>query len=140
MSKKKSSNWLIKEVRKEISAQKRHKQSQQKAEQIQKSGPVTYLDVKTFSPEFPTSKCNPNSPAFLKTYEWRSLRMLALKNQGARCQCCGATAANGVVIHVDHIKPRKTHPHLALCLDNLQVLCEACNHGKANWDTTDWRR
>lgn len=38
-----------------------------------------------------------------------------------------------------HIQPRKTHPHLALVLSNLQVLCHDCNHGKGNWDTTDWR-
>ena len=35
--------------------------------------------------------------------------------------------------------PRKTHPHLALSLDNLQVLCEDCNCGKGSWDSTDWR-
>jgi 5-methylcytosine-specific restriction endonuclease McrA len=51
-------------------------------------------------------------------------------------------AANGLIginSHVDHIKPRKTHPHLALDFDNLQILCEDDNHGKANWDSTDWR-
>lgn len=28
---------------------------------------------------------------------------------------------------------------LALSLENLQVLCAECNHGKGNWDMTDWR-
>ncbi len=79
------------------------------------------------------------STGFLSTYEWRKTRMVALKKYGARCQCCGASAANGVVIHVDHIKPRKLFPHLALDVENLQVLCEVCNHGKGNWDMTDWR-
>lgn len=77
--------------------------------------------------------------AFLETYEWRKLRMEALKLYGARCQCCGATAKDGIRIHVDHIKPRKDHPELALELSNLQVLCGPCNHGKGNWDSTDWR-
>jgi 5-methylcytosine-specific restriction endonuclease McrA len=45
---------------------------------------------------------------------------------------------NGVM-HVDHIKPRSKYPHLALRESNLQVLCEACNLGKGNWDETDWR-
>lgn len=65
--------------------------------------------------------------------------MAALDKHGARCQCCGASAVQGAVMNVDHIKPRKTHPHLALDIDNLQVLCNECNHGKGNWNTTDWR-
>jgi len=79
------------------------------------------------------------SDTFLTSFEWRQVRMQALKRYGARCQCCGASAQDGLKIHVDHIKPRKTHPELALSLDNLQVLCEVCNHGKGNWDQTDWR-
>ena len=42
-------------------------------------------------------------------------------------------------MHVDHIKPRKLYPALALDVNNLQILCEVCNHGKGNWDMTDWR-
>lgn len=79
------------------------------------------------------------SNAFLSSYEWRVLRMKILKRDGARCACCGATPRDGVVMHVDHIKPRRTHPEMALDPDNLQVLCEVCNHGKSNWDDTDWR-
>jgi len=79
------------------------------------------------------------SDAFLSTYEWRRVRMQALKKYGARCQCCGATPASGAVMNVDHIKPRKIFPELALSLENLQVLCHECNHGKGNWDMTDWR-
>jgi hypothetical protein len=76
---------------------------------------------------------------FLQSYEWRKLRMVALKKYGPRCQCCGATPATGATINVDHIKPRKLFPELALEIDNLQILCHECNHGKGNWDTTDWR-
>jgi 5-methylcytosine-specific restriction endonuclease McrA len=114
--------------------------------QQNKSGPVTFIDPKTFKPKQITARSikqktirKVTSDEFLKSYEWRKLRMVALKKHGARCQCCGATTANGVMMNVDHIKPRKTHPHLALNLDNLQILCEVCNHGKGNWDTTDWR-
>ncbi len=83
---------------------------------------------------------NPASDKFLETFEWRRARMKALKRYGARCQCCGASPMTGAVMNVDHIKPRKIFPHLALSLDNLQVLCHDCNHGKGNWDMTDWRQ
>lgn len=78
--------------------------------------------------------------SFLHTYEWRRVRMQALKLHGARCQCCGASPATGAVMNVDHIKPRRVYPELALDVNNLQVLCDACNHGKGNWDMTDWRK
>ena len=80
-----------------------------------------------------------SSPEFLSSYEWRKTRMIALKRYGARCMCCGATPATGAVMNVDHIKPRKLYPSLALDVENLQILCGACNHGKGNWDMTDWR-
>lgn len=79
------------------------------------------------------------STEFLSTYEWRKVRMEALKKYGPVCQCCGATPATGAVINVDHVKPRKLFPYLALDVNNLQVLCHECNHGKGNWDQTDWR-
>jgi len=80
------------------------------------------------------------SRSFLTSSGWRRVRMLAFVRYGNRCQCCGASPSDGVtVLNVDHVKPRATHPELALNVDNLQVLCAACNHGKGNWDSTDWR-
>ncbi len=79
------------------------------------------------------------SASFLSSYEWRKVRMVALKMYGPKCQCCGATPADGAVMNVDHIKPRKLYPSLALDVTNLQILCHPCNHGKGNWDQTDWR-
>lgn len=76
---------------------------------------------------------------FLESYAWRRLRMIALKRFGTKCMCCGACPESGSAVNVDHIKPRKLFPHLALDLGNLQVLCHECNHGKGNWDMTDWR-
>ena len=36
---------------------------------------------------------------------------------------------------------KKTHVATdALEITNLQILCHECNHGKGNWDQTDWRR
>ncbi len=81
-----------------------------------------------------------NSDPFLSSFEWRKLRLKALKIHGAKCQCCGATPGSGAVMNVDHIKPRKKFPELALDINNLQILCADCNHGKGNWDQTDFRK
>ena len=96
-----------------------------------------YLEAQ--KPKYGKATPRTKGDAFLASYEWRQLRMQALKRDGARCKCCGATPADGRVMHVDHIKPRKHFPQLALDLNNLQVLCDVCNHGKGNWDQTDWR-
>lgn len=99
------------------------------------------LDMLRARPDYGITWGNPDQPAeddFLNTFEWRKLRYATLQKYGARCQCCGRTPPE-VKIHVDHIKPRRKHPELALDPDNLQVLCGECNHGKSNWDETDWR-
>lgn len=80
------------------------------------------------------------SAAFYQSREWRALRYQALKKYGGACSACGRSAAkHGVVIHVDHIRPRSKYPHLALRLDNLQLLCHECNLAKGNRDEIKWR-
>lgn len=76
--------------------------------------------------------------SFLLSFEWRRVRMSVLANAHGRCACCGCGANDGAVLHVDHIKPRKRFPDLALDPKNLQVLCEECNHGKGNKFSIDW--
>lgn len=76
---------------------------------------------------------------FYASFEWRKLRLEILKRDGRQCLCCGAKPEHGVYMHVDHIKPLRFNWELRLDPDNLQVLCEICNHGKGNWDATDWR-
>lgn len=104
-----------------------------------KNGPVVVVDVKKAKRSVALST-DVASKAFLASYEWRELRMKALKLYGAVCACCGASPKSGAVMNVDHIKCRKKFPGLALDIRNLQVLCEECNHGKGNWDSTDWRK
>jgi 5-methylcytosine-specific restriction endonuclease McrA len=113
-------------------ADKRHKRKQSKQQQR-----ITHTSTRKVKVSI--SKARPASIDFLESYQWRKLRMEVLKKYGAICQCCGASRKTGAVINVDHIKPRKLFPHLALNINNLQVLCAACNHGKGNWDMTDWR-
>lgn len=81
---------------------------------------------------------SPQDKDFYITREWREVRYQALKLSDGRCACCGRSKDHGVVLHVDHIKPKSKFPHLALTLSNLQVLCEDCNLGKSNKDDTDW--
>lgn len=77
---------------------------------------------------------------FYKSEAWRELRFGALKRADGKCVLCGRShREHGVILHVDHIKPRSRFPKFALDAANLQVLCEDCNLGKSNRDTTDWR-
>jgi 5-methylcytosine-specific restriction endonuclease McrA len=80
------------------------------------------------------------SQLFYKSREWRELRVSVLEEYECKCMMCGCSPKeHGIVVHVDHIKPRSTHPHLELRKDNLQILCEDCNLGKSNYYITDWR-
>lgn len=109
-------------------------------------------DTENVSSETPSpvgyiSRCRQNEPldltpdVFYKSWRWKELRLIALDVCGRRCVCCGATPApsNKVVLHVDHIKPLRSNPSLALDLSNLQVLCEDCNQGKSWFNTNDYR-
>ena len=83
-------------------------------------------------------KAKATSPMWIDS-KWRAVRYKALKAGNGSCCLCGATAKDGVKLHVDHIKPKSLYPHLEYELSNLQVLCEDCNIGKSNKDDTDWR-
>lgn len=58
-----------------------------------------------------------------------SLRYDVLKRDKFRCTICGATAQDGVKLHVDHIFPVSRGGKTEL--DNLRTLCERCNRGKS---------
>jgi len=81
-----------------------------------------------------------SSDKFYSSIEWRELRVRVLERYECKCMMCGRSPKeHNVVLNVDHIKPRKKYPHLALVFNNLQVLCGACNHGKGNKFETDYR-
>lgn len=71
---------------------------------------------------------------------WNKLRYLVLKRDNGKCCLCGRGAADGVKLHVDHIKPVSIYPELYYDPDNLQTLCEECNLGKSDLDDSDWRK
>lgn len=59
-----------------------------------------------------------------------SLRYDVLKRDHFRCQICGASQADGVKLHVDHIVPVSKGGKTEL--SNLRTLCDMCNLGKSD--------
>ena len=59
-----------------------------------------------------------------------SLRYDVLKRDNFRCTICGRSAADGVTLHVDHIKPVSKGGKTEI--DNLRTLCDYCNLGKSD--------
>ena len=59
-----------------------------------------------------------------------SLRYKVLQRDNFRCVLCGASASDGVVLHVDHIYPVSKGGKTEL--SNLRTLCETCNLGKGD--------
>lgn len=76
---------------------------------------------------------------FLLSPQWRAVRKLALEKYGSCCLKCGHLGTKKSPINVDHIKPRKFFPELALDVNNLQPLCGPCNKAKGN-SIADYRR
>lgn len=65
---------------------------------------------------------------FYKSLEWRRLRKKALRRDNYECQMCKSEGRYHPAENVHHLKEVKTHPHLALTLDNLQCLCIKCHN------------
>lgn len=63
-----------------------------------------------------------------------SSRYEVLRRAGGRCQLCHTAERP---LHVDHIVPRSKGGSNEL--SNLQALCDVCNQGKSNRDSTDFR-
>ncbi|EKS8373185.1 HNH endonuclease [Bacillus thuringiensis] len=76
---------------------------------------------------------------FYKSNEWRTLRLKVIQRAKYECEHCkqkGKVTTRDTLdkrgrkmkMDVNHIKPVKTHPHLALGLDNLEYLCVRCHN------------
>lgn len=63
----------------------------------------------------------PRGSDFYASREWRALRYQALALSDGRCELCGRSKHDGIVLHVDHVRPRSKAPELALTAENLQV-------------------
>lgn len=86
------------------------------------------------------AKAKPTNTFYLSR-EWQALRYQVIRHANGMCAACGATAqSSGRPMHVDHIIPRSIDPSKALEFSNLQLLCEACNLGKSNTDSINWKQ
>lgn len=65
------------------------------------------------------------------------IRWQVFQRDNWRCLGCGRCADDGIILHIDHIKPRSKGGKDEF--DNYQTLCEICNIGKSNRDETDIR-
>ena len=70
------------------------------------------------------------------------VRYEVLKRANKRCALCKVSEGDSryeerLPLHIDHITPRSKGG--SNDLENLQVLCRACNQGKGNRDSTDFR-
>lgn len=63
------------------------------------------------------------SAAFLRSYQWKKLRVDILNRDGCKCAVCGS----GEKPTVHHILIRSTWPELALEPMNLVTLCPRCH-------------
>ena len=70
---------------------------------------------------------------FYQSWEWKRVRYEVIRERGSKCEVCGATSKETRIV-VDHIKPLRIYPELALLKSNLQVLCDDCNKGKSNFE------
>lgn len=66
-----------------------------------------------------------------------ALRWQVFQRDRWKCVACGRASHDDVILHVDHILPRSRGG--SDTLENFQTLCDRCNLGKSNRDSTDLR-
>lgn len=75
-------------------------------------------------------RANPNMAGFTATPEWLAFRLAILNRDGWRCVSCGRDVRGRGRARVDHIQPRRTHPHLAFVTENCRTLCVNCDNAR----------
>jgi len=66
------------------------------------------------------------SEKVIRSKQWKSLRLEALRRDNFKCVKCGSKGR----LEVDHIKPVRSNPELSFVLTNLQSLCRQCHSRK----------
>lgn len=67
-----------------------------------------------------------HSKRITSTKRWQAIRHAVLERDGWACVQCGDRRR----LECDHIKPVRTHPHLAFDPGNVQALCGPCHSRK----------
>ncbi|WP_241657123.1 HNH endonuclease [Halobacillus salinus] len=65
---------------------------------------------------------------FYQSDAWREVRTKALIRDNNECQECKRKGKVGLGQNVHHFKEVKTHPWLALQLDNVEAVCISCHN------------
>lgn len=76
---------------------------------------------------------NEREQRFYQRPAWKRLRAYVLRQEPYCADPFGVHAETGrpaAAEHVDHIKPLRDHPELALARSNLQGLCRSCHSKK----------
>ena len=98
------------------------------------------LDIDTFFTNYASGKYTKylqgrkERAKFYSSAAWRKLKAVALKIYGARCMKCSSVKS----IQVDHMVSRTKDPSKSLDINNLGILCEACNL-KKSYNSEDYR-
>ena len=118
-----------------------NKKNTRLALKIRKRAMVRAWQDKTdqLSPEEIVTNVYVVSRKFIQSPEWKALRLEAIKKYGSTCCKCGRKPSRRYPVNIDHIKPRRYYPELALDIDNLQPLCPPCNKKKGNKAPIDYR-
>lgn len=66
-----------------------------------------------------------------------AIRWRVFQRDGWKCVACGLSALENTILHVDHVVPRSLGRSDKL--ENFQTLCQTCNLGKSNRDSTSLR-
>lgn len=89
---------------------------------------VYYTSLPKYKKKSESSSTYQSHASYERSLMTPGLRHDILKRDNFRCQYCGATANDGVKLHIDHIHPVSKGGKTVK--ENLQTLCERCNIGK----------
>ena len=73
-------------------------------------------------------KVNGMTTNFYQTKDWYRVRALILRRDAHRCVICSMNVRGKGLARVDHIKPLREAPELALDMNNLRTLCVSCDN------------